>query len=298
MSEKKLLKKDDYKPERTSLRNRQGFFIADNVLQKDADDIIKRYNAYDQLQDEKASKDEQIKKLEAENEAKQLTIDIFKTERDLYKNKCDRNLKTRKPDNYYKGISKSTIEVFVQTVKSALCEFPNEPLDDIETMLSEACIKLQQLQVCSNISSVIINRWYILANKYAPIDEVKKQELGIDEAVNFVKESEKQIKQLQAHLKTAKEENAIMYDEANAENVTLIGKIEKLLADNKQLKQDLGDSEDNAHELQICYDEMLPICLKDKQASCPDSECNARSCNEKCMVSDDSNEEKEQGDVQ
>jgi len=119
---------------------------------------------------------------------------------------------------------------------------------------------------------------------------------------------------LEAQLKTAKEENALMYDVANAENVTLMGKVDKLLADNKQLKQDLGDSEDNAHELQTCYDEMLPICLRfqqtcleaqqnclelqqncleDLESSCPDSEC----C-EKCMAVDWCNEEKKRRNVQ
>ena len=40
------LSKDDYEPERTFLRDRQGFTIAENVRQEDADFIIKCCNMY------------------------------------------------------------------------------------------------------------------------------------------------------------------------------------------------------------------------------------------------------------
>ena len=50
-----------------------------------------------------------------------------------------------------------------------------------------------------------------------------------------------------------------------AEDLEIKAKYEQLQAENKQLKQDLSDSEDNAHELQSCYDEMLPLCKQAKQ---------------------------------
>ncbi|KKM82686.1 hypothetical protein LCGC14_1317030 [marine sediment metagenome] len=50
-----------------------------------------------------------------------------------------------------------------------------------------------------------------------------------------------------------------------AEDLEIKAKYEQLQAENKQLKQDLSDSEDNAHELQGCYDEMLPLCKQAKQ---------------------------------
>ena len=44
------LVKDDYKPERTSIRDNAGFTIAENVLQKDADTIIQCCNVYYKIQ--------------------------------------------------------------------------------------------------------------------------------------------------------------------------------------------------------------------------------------------------------
>lgn len=44
------LSKDDYQPERTDIRDRSGFTIAENVCQKDADFIIKCCNGYDEVE--------------------------------------------------------------------------------------------------------------------------------------------------------------------------------------------------------------------------------------------------------
>ena len=45
------LSKDDYRPERTDIRDRRGFTVAKDVLQVDADFIIKCCNSYDQVRE-------------------------------------------------------------------------------------------------------------------------------------------------------------------------------------------------------------------------------------------------------
>lgn len=42
--------KDDYQPEKTDIRDRAGFTVAENVRQKDADFIIKCCNEYNEVE--------------------------------------------------------------------------------------------------------------------------------------------------------------------------------------------------------------------------------------------------------
>lgn len=54
--------------------------------------------------------------------------------------------KVPKLDKYYKDIEKASVKLFVSTARDALYEFPNIKLDDIETLLHYACLKLETMQ--------------------------------------------------------------------------------------------------------------------------------------------------------
>lgn len=47
---------------------------------------------------------------------------------------------------YYEGMEKTPVKRFVKAARFALYEFPDEPLDDIETILHCACLKLEAMQ--------------------------------------------------------------------------------------------------------------------------------------------------------
>ena len=47
---------------------------------------------------------------------------------------------------YYEGMEKTPVKRFVRVARKALYEFPEEPLDDIETILHCACLKLENMQ--------------------------------------------------------------------------------------------------------------------------------------------------------
>ena len=62
-----------------------------------------------------------------------------------------KTIKQDKPDGYklhayYEGIEKASVERFVKAARFSLYEFPEVELDDIETMLYCACLKLETMQ--------------------------------------------------------------------------------------------------------------------------------------------------------
>lgn len=54
---------------------------------------------------------------------------------------------TPKLDEHYEGMEKASVEAFVKAAREALYEFPGIPLDDIETILYCACLKLEAMQL-------------------------------------------------------------------------------------------------------------------------------------------------------
>ena len=54
--------------------------------------------------------------------------------------------KASKLDKYYKDMEKTSVKRFVKVARDALDESPNMPLDDIETILYCACLKLEVMQ--------------------------------------------------------------------------------------------------------------------------------------------------------
>lgn len=48
-----------------------------------------------------------------------------------------------KLNKYYEGMEKASVEKFVKAARHALYEFPDIELDDIETILHCACLKLE-----------------------------------------------------------------------------------------------------------------------------------------------------------
>ncbi len=49
-------------------------------------------------------------------------------------------------DKYHEGMEKASVEVFVKTARDAIYEFPDIELDDVETMLHCACLKMETMQ--------------------------------------------------------------------------------------------------------------------------------------------------------
>ncbi len=59
-----------------------------------------------------------------------------------------------KLNEYYKGMEKTPVKRFVKAARFALYESPDIELDDIETILHCACIKLEAMQN-SNIRKIV-----------------------------------------------------------------------------------------------------------------------------------------------
>lgn len=68
------------------------------------------------------------------------------------------------------------------------------------------------------------------------------------------------INKLRADLKQAQRE-VMLFDQSTSQEASeMWAVVLKERAEIKRLREDLRNSEDNAHELQLCYDEMLPLC--------------------------------------
>lgn len=52
-----------------------------------------------------------------------------------------------KLNEYYEGMEKASVKKFVKAARFALYEFPEIELDDIETILHCACLKLEAMQL-------------------------------------------------------------------------------------------------------------------------------------------------------
>lgn len=62
----------------------------------------------------------------------------------------------------------------------------------------------ERLDISWRVLSAVNRSWYDLARRYAPKEEVKKNERGIDDSVDYVKQAESQIEQLQAEIERLK----------------------------------------------------------------------------------------------
>jgi len=90
---------------------------------------------------------------------------------------------------------------------------PNEG-EDCEMYRQAEWAKVKQLEAEIEIKEVswkILSgmncQWYNLARRYAPKEEVKKIEKGVNDSIDYVKQSELKIEQLQAELAEARKVN-------------------------------------------------------------------------------------------